>query len=277
VKRLFGALAIATLALGMLLITTGCRGDSVAVPLDLATTTSVKNAGLLDALLPSFTLATVHLHATGSRQALAMLGDEVVDIAMTHAPDTEQRFLMAHPDVTYRKFAYSQLVIVGPTEDPAGVRDAADAVDAFRRIAGSPMTFVSRGDDSGVYDRERALWSAAGIRPEPDRMVVSGSSMARALLSAHERQGYVLSDEASFRRLESRINLVIVRSNDRQLLNTYALVYRGDNARAQRFADWLTHGQGRADIKRYRIGAAAVFTVWPEGCPDDKPAAQPCF
>ena len=256
--------------------TAACDGRRGSASIDLATTTSFKHSGVLAAVLPSFSDATIHVHATRSGEALEMVADEVVDIAITHAPEIERRFLASHSDVLYRKFAYNQFVILGPPEDPADVRHAVDAVEAFRRIAVSPMTFVSHDDNSGAHEREQWLWNTSGIRPESSRMVISGSGMARAIVEANERQGYVLSDEATFRQLVSQIDLVIVRSNDPALLNTYAAVYRRDHERAQRFVDWLSHGVGRVGIKKYRIADAAVFTVWPEACPDDKPSAQPC-
>ena len=53
--------------------------------LDIATTTSVQNSGLLEALLPHFAEATVRVHAAGSGRALAMLADGIVDLAISHA------------------------------------------------------------------------------------------------------------------------------------------------------------------------------------------------
>jgi tungstate transport system substrate-binding protein len=245
--------------------------------LDLATTASVRNSGLLGAVIPSFPNAMIHVHATGSGPALEMLADEVIDVALTHAPDSELRYLAAHPDWNYRKFAYNQFVIVGPTEDPADVRHAVDAVDAFRRIAASPMTFVSRGDGSGTHEREQALWHAAGKRPQNERHVISGSGMAEALFLGYERQGYVLSDVATYLHHKPRLDLVVLKANDPRLMNTYAVVYRRSNALAERFAKWLTEGDGGRQVAQFRIGEAAAFMIWPRGCPDDKPNAQPCL
>jgi tungstate transport system substrate-binding protein len=56
--------------------------------LDIATTTSVVNSGLLAALLPEFASATVRVHATGSGRALEMLARGDVELVITHAPQT---------------------------------------------------------------------------------------------------------------------------------------------------------------------------------------------
>ena len=118
----------------------GCR--AAPVYLDMATTTSVENSGLLNALLPHFERATVRVHLVGGGLALKMLSDGKVDIVISHAPETERRYLAQHPEWVYRKVAFNQFLLVGPEDGPAHVRDAADVIDAFRRIAASDATFV---------------------------------------------------------------------------------------------------------------------------------------
>ena len=97
------------------LVTTCARAPH---SIDIATTTSVQNSGLLDVLLPRFTEAAVRVHAAGSGRALAMLSDGIVDLAISHAPETEARFLTDHPAWQYRKIAYNRFVVVGPRSDP---------------------------------------------------------------------------------------------------------------------------------------------------------------
>jgi tungstate transport system substrate-binding protein len=232
--------------------------------LDLATTTSVQNSGLLDALLPAFSAHAgyaVHVHAAGSGRALEMLADGIVEVVITHAPQTEARYLGAHPDWVRVPLASNMFVVVGPREDPAQVRSAASAADAFRRIAASPVTFVSRGDLSGTHERELALWSAAGAKPPPDRLLTSGRGMAMALRHADEARGYTLSDAATFRQLERSVGLAVLFEGDAALRNDYSVVHARANARAAAFAEWLTRGAGRDLIASYRIDGRPVFIV----------------
>jgi len=96
-------------------------------PLDIATTTSVQHSGLLDVLLPAFRAQSgvdVRVHAAGSGLALQMMARQMVDLVISHAPETEARFLDEHPDWLYRKVAYNEFVIVGPRDDPAHVAHA---------------------------------------------------------------------------------------------------------------------------------------------------------
>ena len=244
--------------------------------LDIATTTSVQNSGLLEVLLPRFTEAAVRVHAAGSGRALAMLADGIVDLAISHAPETEARFLADHPTWAYRKIAYNRFVVLGPPNDPAHVRDANDVVDAFRRIATARAVFVSRGDQSGTHEREQSLWMAAGVQPEQAQLRVSGQGMAVTLRQTDEQQGYTLSDEATFWQLERQIGLIPVLQADPRLLNTYAVVYPPTNVMAQRFATWLAQGEGRDSIGAYRIQGRAALSLWPSGCRADTTASLPC-
>ena len=99
--------------------------------LDVATTTSVQNSGLLDALLPHFSDATVRVPPAASGRALAMLSDGTVDLVISHAPETETRYLAEHARWVYRKIAFNRFLVIGPRKDPAQVRQARDALDAF--------------------------------------------------------------------------------------------------------------------------------------------------
>jgi tungstate transport system substrate-binding protein len=129
-------------------------------PLEIATTTSVVNSGLLDFVLRGFE-HPVRVHAAGSGRSLAMLADQIVDLVISHAPESEARSLADHPDWRYRKLAYNHFVILGPPSDPADVRHATDAVDAFRRIAARDAIFVSRGDQPG---RMNGRWRSGKTR-----------------------------------------------------------------------------------------------------------------
>jgi tungstate transport system substrate-binding protein len=252
-----------------------CRPTSPAY-LDMATTTSVENSGLLNALLPHFEPATVRVHPVGSGLALKMLADGDVEIVISHAPETESRYLAQHPEWVYRKIAFNQFLIVGPESDPAHVRGAADVIDAFRRIAASAVTFVSRGDQSGTHEREQSIWKSAGVVPSANQLLVTGASMAITLRQTNERQSYTLADDSTFWQLQPRLNLGVLFDSDARLLNTYAVVFPSDKSSAASFADWLASGDGRRRMADYRIQGRVAFTVWPSGCPFSTPDAQPC-
>jgi tungstate transport system substrate-binding protein len=260
--------------LAVVVMIAGCT-PATRPTIDIATTTSVQNSGLLDHLLPHFEPAEVRVHAAGSGRSLEMLADGVVDLVISHAPETEARYLATHADWRYRKLASNWFIIVGPRDDSARVGDAADALDAFRRIAAAPVAFVSRGDESGTHEREQTFWRSSGVAPAPGRLIVSGRGMAQALRHADEVDGYTLSDDATFRQLQRQLDLVAFAIGDARLLNTYAVIHP-QNASAERLADWLLNGDGRKRIAEFEIEGRAGFAIWPQSCPGVSPDAQPC-
>src|SRR6266849_2232366 len=134
----------------------------------LATTTSTRDAGLLDTLVPLFERQTgyrVKVIAVGSGQALAMGRRGDADVVLAHAPEAE-RILVDSGYVLHRRLVmHNDFLVVGPAADPAGLRGLSDAVAALRRLAAQRATFISRGDQSGTHQRELLLWKAAGVNP----------------------------------------------------------------------------------------------------------------
>ncbi|MGH9313389.1 MAG: substrate-binding domain-containing protein [Vicinamibacterales bacterium] len=265
------------LALALLAAACQARRDP---SLDLATTTSVQNSGLLDRLLPAFreeTALEVRVHLTGSGRALEMMRHGEADVVLSHAPETEAAALGANPAWRYRKLMFNDFVVVGPAQDPARVRGLQDAVEAFRRIAASEAPFTSRGDKSGTHERETQLWTLA--RASPRHLLTTGTGMAATLRQTDEQSAYTLTDRATFVQLEPRLTLELLVEGDARLLNTYAvLVSPGTRQNeAWRFAVFLTEGRGRDIIDAYRLtGGAQAFHVWPHGCPGNAPGDRPC-
>lgn len=67
-------------------------------------------------------------------------------------------------------------IIVGPSNDPAGVRKATSAADAFKRIANGRHLFVSaRTDDAKMREKEMQLWTKIGVTPQREKPSDPGS------------------------------------------------------------------------------------------------------
>ncbi len=104
----------------------------------LATTTSTRDSGLLDVLLPEFEKETgyfVKPIAVGSGQAIAMGARGEADVLLVHSPDAEREFMAAGHGVARQVVMYNDFVLLGPSSDPARVKDGASAA---RRSQGSP-------------------------------------------------------------------------------------------------------------------------------------------
>lgn len=204
----------------------------------LATTTSVRDSGLLDALLPGFTKQSgieVRVVAVGTGAALRMGREGNADVLLTHAPSAEQALIDDGVVTRRTPFMQNFFVIAGPPEDPADVAGAASPVDAFRRIANSRSNWVSRSDDSGTHKREKSLFEAAGIAADAswkglDR---TGSGMGLSLQVAGEHRAYILSDIGTFLAFQKHIDLVVLSKPAHELLNVYSILQL-DHARFER-------------------------------------------
>jgi tungstate transport system substrate-binding protein len=252
----------------------------------LATTTSVRDTGLLDVLLPSFRAESglrVKAIAVGTGAALRMGAEGNVDVLLTHAPEAEMELIGSGVLVERQPFMENFFVIVGPPEDPAGVHTAGSAAEAFRRIAAAAAPYVSRGDDSGTHKRERALLRAAGLDPAGGWQGFSqtGSGMGLTLQVADERRSYTLSDIGSYLAYEKRIEIRALSNPDPELRNVYS-VLRVNPARfekpidvtgAERFAAFLIREDTQATIGAFGVErfGRPLFTPLFNG-PDRPPA-----
>jgi tungstate transport system substrate-binding protein len=192
----------------------------------LATTTSTRDAGLLDALLPVFERASgyhVKVIAVGSGQALEMGRRGDADVVLSHAPEAERVLVGRGYFVGRRLVMHNEFLIVGAPLDAAGVRGMSDAVAAFARIAAHRAQFVSRGDQSGTHQREQLLWRMAGVTPPPSGSwyIESGQGMGATLQLADEKRAYALTDRATYLTWRGRVQLVPLAEGDSLLYNVY--------------------------------------------------------
>lgn len=191
----------------------------------LATTTSTQDSGLLDSLLPVFEQKTgikVKVVAVGTGQAIKLGEDGNADVLLVHARKSEDEFMEKGWGINGYDVMYNQFYIVGPSDDPAGLKQAKTAKEAMEKIAASKSSFVSRGDDSGTDKKEKSIWKEAGITPEGSWYLSSGQGMGETLQMADEKKAYTLTDEATF--LSRKLGLQIVMQGDKSLLNPYGII-----------------------------------------------------
>src|SRR5438034_9795133 len=161
----------------------------------LATTTSTRDAGLLDSLLPVFerqTRYTVKVIAVGSGQALEMGRRGDADVVLAHAPEAERVLVDSGYFVSRRLVMHNDFLIVGPAADPAHLGGMTDALAALRRLAEGRAPFVSRGDQSGTHKLEQKLWRLAGLRPPGAGgwYIDAGHGMGETLQMADGKRAY---------------------------------------------------------------------------------------
>lgn len=190
----------------------------------LATTTSTQDSGLLDVLVPMFEEQTgfmVKTIAVGTGKALEMGQNGEADVLLVHAPESEQPLVDSGVATNYQLVMHNDFIIVGPKEDPAGLKGLATSAEGFKKIAESNALFVSRGDDSGTHKKELGLWENAGVEPSGKWYQETGQGMGATLKVASEKGGYSLTDRATYLALKDELNLEIVLQGEESLLNIY--------------------------------------------------------
>ena len=221
----------------------------------LATTTSTQDTGLLDVLVPAFERATgyrVKTIAVGTGAALAMGERGDADVLLVHAPKAEDAYMAKGRGLERKLVMHNMFVVAGPPGDPARVKGAATAVEAFKRIAAAKVPFVSRADDSGTNTKELEIWKAAGVAPHGPWYIKSGSGMADTLHIASQKAAYTLTDDGTFLSQRATLSLVPVIEDAKDLRNIYHVIVVkpiagrvGNLAGAEAFAGYVVSPAGQ--------------------------------
>ena len=258
-----------------------CSGLFIAVTAEnrksikMATTTSTDNTGLLDVLKPAFETATgieLICLATGTGKALKHGENCDVDLLMVHAPDAEKKYVGKGFGINREEFMYNDFVIIGPEDDPAGVRDKTIS-QSLRRISDNKQIFVSRGDNSGTHKKEMGLWHTAGL-PVPDKekwYVQTGQGMLATIILAQEQKGYTLADRGTYVKYEAgqknKPFLQIFVEGEKDLLNQYSVIAvnpkncpDAEYDLAMIFIKWITGPEAQDLIREFKLMGKPLFT-----------------
>lgn len=267
-KSFLGLVVVSMLLLTMSIAVTVER-DEV---LFLATTTSVDNSGLLQVLIDTYLEGTPHLKiyvaAKGTGAALQLGRDGEADAVLVHAEKLELEFVGDGLGINRTTLWYNYFVLVGPQDDPVGVKNSSSIIEAFQLIATKRATFVSRGDESGTHIREKELWKTAGIDPNGNNWYLeTGTGMARTLMAAAELKGYALTDIGTFLQLKQNANLKLELMFEREvpeLYNPYSYIVVNPQIHpkrnTERALDFLLFLRNSADLVRnYTANGVILF------------------
>jgi tungstate transport system substrate-binding protein len=260
----------------------------------MSTTTSTDNSGLLNVLLPPFEkecACKVDVIAVGTGKALKLGEAGDVDVVLVHARALEDKFVAEGFGVNRRDVMYNDFVIIGPANDPANLKEATSAADAFTRIASTHSAFISRGDESGTHQKEKEIWAATGIAPAGQWYRSAGQGMGEVINMATELRGYTLADRGTYNAFRhGKTDLVILFDGNKNfvktgqpmprltveqvtaltgskgLFNPYGVIAVNPKKfphvhydLAMKFIEWVTGAEGQRVIANYTVQGAPVF------------------
>lgn len=230
----------------------------------LATTTSTQDSGLLDVLIPIFQKKTgyiVKTIAVGSGQAIALGQRGEADVLLVHSPEAEKKFIVEGYGMNRKIVMHNDFVVVGPSEDPAKIKGIKPSSESFKKIASAKNLFISRGDNSGTYSKEKEIWKLTGINPEREKWYQqTGLGMGQTLNVTAEKKGYTLADRGTYLALKKNINLNILVEGDAILLNIYHVIGvnpakwpKVNASGAKAFADFMVSKEAQEIIRTFGV------------------------
>jgi tungstate transport system substrate-binding protein len=296
-RLLFGMLGL-ILTIGFV-STEAFAGEKI---LKMSTTTSTQASGLLDVLLPELEKDTgikVKVIAKGTGAAIRDGMDGNVDVIFVHAKAREEKFVKEGYGTKRYAVMHNDFIIIGPPEDPAGIKGTTNAVAALIRLAQGKAFFISRGDDSGTHTKEQALWKATELEllnvtttivkkgkkreirfVHPDGLgkwyLSIGQGMGGTISFANEKLAYTLADRGTFIKYKfgnkPSIDLEIMCEGDARLNNPYGVIPINPKKHphvkydlAEKFAQWLVSERGQTLIANYKLLGHQLF--YPDALP----------
>jgi tungstate transport system substrate-binding protein len=219
----------------------------------MASTIGPIDSGIVDLLENEFEKETEfrvrHVGAgTGAALEIAQKGD--VDLVLVHAKSLEEKFVKESFGTERIDLMYNDFVIVGPPDDPAGIKGMRQATEALKVISQKGVVFISRGDKSGTHVAEMQLWEKAEIKPSGSWYVIyEKGTMGNVptLRYTDEKNAYTVIDRATYLALKDQIKLAILVEKDEALLNYMTLIPvnpkkfpRANYEDVMIFVKWLT-------------------------------------
>jgi tungstate transport system substrate-binding protein len=196
----------------------------------LSSTIGPIDSGIVELLENEFEKETgirVRHVGAGTGAALDIGRKGNVDLVLVHAKSLEEKFVQEGFGTERIDLMYNDFVIVGPPNDPAGIKGMKVATEALKKISEKGVTFISRGDKSGTHVAEMQLWEKAGLKPSGSWYVVyERGSMGNVptLRYTDERNAYTVIDRATYLSLKSQIKLAVLVEKDEALLNYMTLI-----------------------------------------------------
>lgn len=235
----------------------------------LATTTSLRDSGLLAEILPNFTEQTgiqVDVIAVGSGAAMTLAENNDVDVLIVHDPEREIQFIEDGFAENRTTFAWNRFVLLGP------ISMSGSLFEILEWIIETDQCFVSRGDESGTHQKEQALWrmlsnesdiefvdDSLGYHPVWDGYQSIGQGMGAAITISDELECWTISDRGTALYRQENTNLNIHDLQETILVNPYSILLMDNehNSSTSALRDFLL--SSASEIDNYKVNNETLF------------------
>ena len=242
---------------------------SFAGTIRLSSTIGPVDAGIIPLLADTYKAKTgvdfkIEKAGTGATLEKAKTGN--FDMVVVHARALEDQFVKDGYGQNRKDFMYNDFVILGPQNDPAGIKGMKTAAEAFKVLAEKKAPFISRGDMSGTHVAEMNIWKAAGITPDGDKdewyTVFSLGKLGNGptTIFTDKRAAYTLMDRATYLKQQKNIKIVPLVEGDKAMLNLIAAIEVSpkkfpsvNNADTAKFIGWLCGDEAQNIIKDFEV------------------------
>jgi tungstate transport system substrate-binding protein len=215
----------------------------------------------------------VVLVVTGPRPVLAQaMQAGKVDLLTMHSGDITTDLVADGYAVSMRPWTRNDLVIVGPTSDPAGIAGMEDGAQALKRIAEAKAPFLDR-EGNGAREMAHTLWRRAGVKPAGEWLLKDESSSHMDILRyAQEHGAYMIVGRMPVisGKLQSPDGIRILVDRDPTMRRPYVVMEANparfpvaNAAGAKALADYLCSEEIQSFLLRYGVDKYEGF----EGAP----------
>ena len=238
--------------------------------LTVSTTTSLYDTGLLDIIAERFKKEhgiEMQFIPKGTGAAIQDAKNGVCDVIIVHAKSRELEFMEEGYGVNRKVFAYNFFVIVGPKDDPAGIKGL-PPVEALKKIAKAgregKAIWITRDDGSGTNTKEINLWKSAGYdysEIKNERWIYgTGTGMGETIRVVDNKNAYTLADTATYLKYSKEgiiKNLDVLVDSGSELINIYSVIlinpdkYNKNYEDAKLLSKWLTGEDGQKVLEEF--------------------------
>ncbi len=238
----------------------------------LQSTTSAKNSGFYDLILPKFKAETgiaISVVAVGTGAAIRNTKNCDGDMLIIHSPSLEKELVSSGYSKLRHDFMFNDFIIIGPISDPANINDLKDPILAFEKIFKSGSFFLSRSDNSGTHVKEMFLWEKLGVDPQEYSgkwYLETGTGMGSTINTAIALGAYTLTDRATWLNFGNKGDFSILLEGNDFLHNPYAIIVVNNKKCPKTkvkesiiFANWLISKKVQKLISSYKIEGKQLF------------------